>query len=81
MQYLFEQYVYLHLVLTSCKGLTEYTVFCTPPEGAICLTCGTHLALGDYGAKPAVYPRKKKKKKRINGVDTESARDTPAPAE
>ena len=35
------------------------------------MICGTHLALGDYGAKPAVVPRKKKKKKRIiNGVET-----------
>lgn len=44
------------------------TVFCSPPEGAICLTCGTHLRLGDYGAKPAVVARKKKKRKnRIDG--------------
>jgi transcription initiation factor TFIIH subunit 3 len=63
------------------QSLTLYTVFCSPPERAICLTCGTHLALGDYGAKPAVYPRKKKKKKRINGIETESARSTPAPGE
>ena len=56
-------------------------VFCSPPEGATCLTCGTHLALGDYGAKPAVYPRKKKRKKRINGIETESAKGTPAPEE
>ena len=47
------------------------SIFCSPPEGATCLICGTHLALGDYGAKPAVVPRKKKKKKRIvNGVET-----------
>ncbi|RFU30880.1 hypothetical protein B7463_g5443, partial [Scytalidium lignicola] len=56
------------------------SIFCSPPEGAICLTCSTHLALGDYGAKPAVVPRKKKKKKRINGgTDTGSAQGTPAP--
>ena len=49
----------------------KLTVFCSPPEDATCLICGTHLALGDYGAKPAVVPRKKKKKKRIiNGVET-----------
>jgi len=52
-------------------------VFCTPPDGAICLTCGTQLALGDYGAKPAVIPRKKKKKKK--GLDTGSGRGTPVP--
>ncbi|KAH7410781.1 TFIIH subunit Tfb4/p34 [Cadophora sp. MPI-SDFR-AT-0126] len=57
------------------------SIFCSPPEGAICLTCSTHLTLGDYGAKPAVIPRKKKKKKRINGVETGSARGTPAPGE
>lgn len=58
------------------------SVFCTPPEGAICLTCSTHLALGDYGAKPAVIPRKKKKKRKLNGgVETGSARGTPAPGE
>ncbi|CZR52167.1 related to basic transcription factor 2 (35 kd SU) [Phialocephala subalpina] len=58
------------------------SIFCSPPEGAICLTCSTHLALGEYGGKPAVVPRKKKKKKRINGgVETGSARGTPAPGE
>ncbi|KAI9803429.1 MAG: General transcription factor IIH subunit 3 [Piccolia ochrophora] len=44
------------------------SIFCEPPPGAICLTCGTHLQLGDYGAKPAVVPRKKKKRKRIGGA-------------
>ncbi|TVY22790.1 General transcription and DNA repair factor IIH subunit [Lachnellula hyalina] len=59
------------------------SIFCSPPEGAICLTCSTHLALGDYGAKPAVVPRKKKKKRRVNGGggDTPSARGTPVPGE
>lgn len=38
------------------------SIFCAPPEGAICLTCGTHLKLGDYGKRPAVVPRKKKKR-------------------
>lgn len=41
------------------------TVFCSPPEGAICLTCGTHLQLGEYGRKPAVVARKKKKKRDV----------------
>jgi len=45
------------------KLLTCATVFCSPPEGAICLTCGTQLTLGDYGKKPAVVPKKKKKKR------------------
>lgn len=59
-----------------------YAVFCSPPEGAICLTCGTHLALGNYGAKPAVVPRRKKKKKRIvNGVESGSNVGTPVPGE
>jgi transcription initiation factor TFIIH subunit 3 len=63
------------------RKLTIYKVFCSPPEGAICLTCETHLALGEYGSKPAVFPRKKKKKKRINGLDTVSSRGTPTPGE
>ncbi|KAI8956947.1 transcription factor Tfb4 [Daldinia sp. FL1419] len=61
------------------------SIFCSVPENAECLTCGTKLALGGYGAKPAVAPRKKKKKKaRINGSggreDTGSATGTPAPS-
>ncbi|KAL2044242.1 hypothetical protein N7G274_002947 [Stereocaulon virgatum] len=39
------------------------SIFCSPPEGAICLTCGTHLQLGEYGEKPAVVAKKKKKKR------------------
>ncbi|KAK8038520.1 hypothetical protein PG993_006931 [Apiospora rasikravindrae] len=54
-----------------------------PPGDAGCLTCGTRLALGNYGNKPAVVPRKKKKKKRVNGVsgreETGSATGTPVP--
>lgn len=38
-------------------------VFCSPPEGAICLTCSTHLRLGNYGSKPIVVPKKKKRRK------------------
>ncbi|KAL3421532.1 RNA polymerase II transcription factor B subunit 4 [Phlyctema vagabunda] len=59
------------------------SIFCEPPEGAVCLTCSTHLSLGDYGSKPAVVPRKKKKKRRINGAgaETGSARGTPVPGE
>lgn len=62
--------------------LIPITVFCSPPEGAVCLTCGTHLAMGDYGAKPAVVPKKKKKRRRINGEgESGSARDTPTPGD
>ncbi|KAF2971527.1 hypothetical protein GQX73_g2050 [Xylaria multiplex] len=59
------------------------SIFCDVPENAECLTCGTKLALGTYGAKPAVVPRKKKKRKRINGTgreETGSATGTPGPA-
>ncbi|KAI1471141.1 transcription factor Tfb4 [Daldinia caldariorum] len=60
------------------------SIFCAVPDGAECLTCGTKLALGSYGAKPAVAPRKKKKRKiRANGTgaseDTASATGTPVP--
>ncbi|RFU79448.1 transcription factor tfb4 [Trichoderma arundinaceum] len=59
------------------------SIFCEPPENAECLTCGTVLALGNYGSKPAVVPRKKKKKKKIgNGSgreETGSATGTPKP--
>ncbi|KAK7755631.1 RNA polymerase II transcription factor B subunit 4 [Diatrype stigma] len=57
----------------------------TAAPAAECLTCGTRLALGRYGAKPAVVPRKKAKKKkaRVNGAsigpDTGSAVGTPVP--
>ncbi len=60
------------------------SIFCELPENAECLTCGTKLALGNYGSKPAVSMRKKKKKKRIiNGSireETSSATATPRPA-
>ncbi|KAL6855046.1 RNA polymerase II transcription factor B subunit 4 [Amphichorda felina] len=59
------------------------SIFCELPDDATCLTCGTKLALGNYGAKPAVVPRRKKKKKKIvNGSvreDTGSATGTPRP--
>lgn len=60
------------------------SIFCELPDHAECLTCGTKLALGNYGSKPAVSMRKKKKKKRIvNGSireETSSATATPRPA-
>lgn len=59
------------------------SIFCELPENSECLTCGTILALGNYGAKPAVVPRKKKKRRRIiNGTareETGSATGTPRP--
>jgi len=67
------------------------SIFCEVPPGADCLTCGTHLALGNYGAPPAVVyvpqeRRKKKKKGRstlANGdgrEETGSAAGTPRPS-
>ncbi|CAK7223258.1 RNA polymerase II transcription factor B subunit 4 [Sporothrix bragantina] len=55
------------------------SIFCEVPEAppdaaggppsSECLTCGSRLRLGVYGAKPAVVPRpKKKKKKRLGGI-------------
>ncbi|CAG7919045.1 unnamed protein product [Penicillium olsonii] len=44
------------------------SIFCEPPPGSECLTCGTHLDAGDYNSKPALLPRKKKKKKKVNGA-------------
>jgi transcription initiation factor TFIIH subunit 3 len=58
------------------------SIFCELPDEATCLTCGTKLALGTYGSKPAVVSRKKKKKKRVNGSgreETGSATGTPRP--
>ena len=45
-------------------GANDDVVFCSPPEGAECLTCGTHLHLGEYGGKPVVVAKKKKKRKK-----------------
>jgi transcription initiation factor TFIIH subunit 3 len=62
------------------------SIFCEVPPGAECLTCGNRLALGSYGAKPAVVPRRRKKKRKLglNGepVGSEqpaSATGTPRP--
>ncbi|KAI9928310.1 hypothetical protein ASPWEDRAFT_108298 [Aspergillus wentii DTO 134E9] len=57
------------------------SIFCEPPANGDCLTCGTHLEMGDYGAKPAVVARKKKKKKaRPNGASgTATPMSTPTP--
>lgn len=56
------------------------SIFCEPPENNDCLTCGTHLEMGDYDAKPAVITRKKKKKKaRPNGTPGAATTPTPTP--
>ena len=59
------------------------SIFCEPPANGDCLTCGTHLEIGEYGAKPAVVARKKKKKKlRANGASgaaTPTLTPTPGP--
>ncbi|PYI11181.1 transcription factor TFIIH complex subunit [Aspergillus sclerotiicarbonarius CBS 121057] len=53
------------------------SIFCEPLGDGVCLTCGSRLDMGDYGAKPAVVARKKKKKKvKANGP---SATGTPTP--
>ena len=55
------------------------SIFCQPPENGDCLTCGTHLEMGDYGARPAVVARRKKKKKpRANGASN-AGTPTPTP--
>jgi transcription initiation factor TFIIH subunit 3 len=52
------------------------SIFCEVPEGGECLTCGTKLALGNYGAKPAVVPRVRRKKKRKLGANGEIREET-----
>ena len=55
------------------------SIFCEVPEDGVCLTCGTPLQTGDYGAKPAVLARKKKKKKKLyqNGDSTPASTPNP----
>lgn len=60
------------------------SIFCEPPPNGDCLTCGTHLELGDYGAKPALIARKKIKKKKAkangpSGTGTPTPTPTPGP--
>jgi transcription initiation factor TFIIH subunit 3 len=52
------------------------SIFCEVPDDGECLTCGTKLALGNYGAKPAVVPRVRRKKKRKVGPNGEVREDT-----
>ncbi|KAL2112632.1 hypothetical protein VUR80DRAFT_6908 [Thermomyces stellatus] len=62
-------------VCSVCLG-----IFCEVPPDARCLLCGNKLKLGQYGAKPAVVPRKKKKRKKASGrEETGSATATPRP--
>lgn len=55
------------------------SIFCEPPPGNDCMTCGTRLDIGEYGAKPALLPRKKKKKKAngASGSGTPMSHSTP----
>lgn len=59
------------------------SIFCEPLADGTCLLCGSHLSMTNYGQKPAVVPRqKKKKRKRVTdgGADTPaSGGGTPAP--
>ncbi|KAI9045230.1 TFIIH/NER complex subunit TFB4 [Aspergillus affinis] len=57
------------------------SIFCEPPEGGACLTCGTQLEMGEYGNKPALIARKKAKKKKVRGANAPSgsATGTPTP--
>lgn len=52
------------------------SIFCEVPEGGECLTCGTKLALGNYGAKAAVVPRVRRKKKRKVGINGDFREET-----
>jgi transcription initiation factor TFIIH subunit 3 len=54
------------------------SIFCRVPENGDCLTCGTHLDLGDYGGQPMVIPRQKRKKKNRMALDG-SRVSTPTP--
>ncbi|KAH8425394.1 TFIIH/NER complex subunit TFB4 [Aspergillus melleus] len=55
------------------------SIFCEPPEGGACLTCGTQLEMGEYGNKPALIARKKVKKKKVRGASAPSGSVTGTP--
>ncbi|KIX08359.1 uncharacterized protein Z518_03015 [Rhinocladiella mackenziei CBS 650.93] len=38
------------------------SIFCSVPDNGDCLTCGTHLTVGRYGARPVVVPGKTRKR-------------------
>ncbi|KAJ4420832.1 RNA polymerase II transcription factor B subunit 4 [Gnomoniopsis sp. IMI 355080] len=54
------------------------SIFCEVPADAECYTCGNKLSLGQYGAKPAVVQRKKKKKRKV-GLNGEPIASSEAP--
>lgn len=58
------------------------SIFCEPMQDGSCLTCGSHLSMANYGQKPAVVPKKKKKKRKaLDGADTPDSRaGTPLPS-
>ncbi|KAK5449741.1 RNA polymerase II transcription factor B subunit 4 [Exophiala xenobiotica] len=43
------------------------SIFCSVPENGDCLTCGTHLTVGHYGARPVVVAKKTKRKQAAAG--------------
>jgi transcription initiation factor TFIIH subunit 3 len=56
------------------------SIFCAVPENGDCLTCGTHLAVGDSGGRPVVVSRKKKRRRGEAGAaGGESGFGTPTP--
>lgn len=54
------------------------SIFCEPLPDGTCLTCGSHLSVGNYGLRPVVVARKKKKKRKEGRVGEESRGSTPA---
>ncbi|KAI0198788.1 TFIIH subunit Tfb4/p34 [Astrocystis sublimbata] len=46
------------------------SIFCHVPQDGVCATCETKLALGNYGARPAVVARRRKKKGKKGGRDS-----------
>ncbi len=55
------------------------SIFCAPPPDGTCLTCSTHLQLGDYGGRPIVVSRKKKKRRDRLGGGSGVGTPTPGP--
>ncbi|OTA27774.1 hypothetical protein BTJ68_09998 [Hortaea werneckii EXF-2000] len=54
------------------------SIFCEPLKDSQCLLCGSHLSMGNFGQRPAVVPKPKKKgKKKVKG-GVESGAETPA---
>ncbi|PGH26965.1 hypothetical protein AJ80_01349 [Polytolypa hystricis UAMH7299] len=64
------------------------SIFCQPPAGGVCLTCGEHLEVpSEYAGKPVVLAARKKKRKKgntagagsRNGAASGTATPTPTP--